>query len=238
MAAETARIFSMEGWRLRLERPLVPWYPRLWKNNPHVCSWNSVLTEGLTKTRSMIIDELKSSVSSPRSPVAFFYFDYRDQGRQTPSSLLLSFLRQIIAILPDLPNCIVDAHEKYPDSGDSLPLRELEAILHEISLGLRQVYLIIDALDECDESTHRKATIQLLDRIHKISNIYLFITSRQYPHDIKESLQGHPQIAIQANESDLRSYMYREIESSNVPEIDQEFASTIVDTLISRAHGM
>jgi hypothetical protein len=41
----------------------------------------------------MIIDELKGSVSSPESPVAFFYFDYRDQDRQTPTSLLLSLLK-------------------------------------------------------------------------------------------------------------------------------------------------
>lgn len=192
----------------------------------------------LTQYSSMIIDELKSTVSSPESPVAFFYFDYRDQGRQTPNSLLLSFLKQIIAILPDIPRSVVDAHEKSPSNADSLPLRDLEGILHEIASGLRQVYLIIDALDECDESTHRKATIQLLDRIQQTPNIYLFITSRQYPHDIQESLQSHPQIAIQANESDLRRYMYREIENSNIPEIDQEFASTIVETLISRAHGM
>jgi hypothetical protein len=187
----------------------------------------------------MIIDELKSSVSSPESPIAFFYFDYRDKDRQTPTSLLLSLLKQIVATLLETPKCVVEAYEKADGGSDSLPLRELENMIFDITSSVRQIHLIIDALDECDESTHRKTVLQLLGRINRISNIYIFVTSRQYPHDIKAAFQAHPQTAIHAHESDLRRYMYQQLEHSNTNEIvDEDFASKVVETLISRAHGM
>jgi hypothetical protein len=187
----------------------------------------------------MIIDELKGSVSSPESPVAFFYFDYRDQDRQTPTSLLLSLLKQIIATLLEIPKCVVDSYERAQGGSESLPLRELENMIFDIASGVRRIFLIIDALDECEEPTHRKTLLQILGRICQIFNLHIFITSRQYPHDIKAAFQAHPQIAIHAHESDLRRYLYQQFEHSNANDIiDRDFASKVVETLISRAQGM
>jgi hypothetical protein len=167
----------------------------------------------------MIIDELKGSVSSPESPVAFFYFDYRDQDRQTPTSLLLSLLKQIVVTLLEIPKFVVDSYERAHGGSESLPLRELENMIFDIASGVRQIFLIIDALDECEEPIHRKALLQILGRISRISNIHTFITSRQYPHDIKAAFQAHPQIAIHAHESDLRRHMYQQFEHSNANDI-------------------
>jgi hypothetical protein len=84
----------------------------------------------------MIIDELRSSFSSPESPVAFFYFDYQDQDHQTPSSILSSILRQIVAMMPEIPKCMSDAHEKLNSSGVSLPLHELEKLMFDITKNI------------------------------------------------------------------------------------------------------
>jgi hypothetical protein len=167
----------------------------------------------------MIIDELKGSVSIPESPIAFFYFDCQDQDRQTPTSLLLSLLKQIITTLLKTPKCVVDAYEKANGDGDSLPLRELENMIFDIASSVRQIYLIIDAFDECDELTHQKTVLHLLGRISGTLNIHIFVASRQYPHDIKAAFQYHPQIAIHAHESGLRRYMYQQFEHGNVNDI-------------------
>jgi hypothetical protein len=60
----------------------------------------------------MIIDELKSSASSFETPVAFYYFDYRDQDHQMPNSILSSILGQIVATMPEIPKCVTDAYGK------------------------------------------------------------------------------------------------------------------------------
>jgi hypothetical protein len=125
----------------------------------------------------MIIDELKGSVSIPESPIAFFYFDCQDQDRQTPTSLLLSLLKQIITTLLKTPKCVVDAYEKANGDGDSLPLRELENMIFDIASGVRQIYLIIDAFDECDELTHQKTVLHLLGRISGTLNIHIFVVN-------------------------------------------------------------
>jgi hypothetical protein len=187
----------------------------------------------------MVIDRLKSSISSPESPIAFFYFDYRDQDHQTPTSLLLSILRQIVATVLETPKCVVDTYERGHTASDSLPLRELETMIFDVASSIRRLFVIIDALDECDESRHRRTVLQLLYRMKQVPNISLFVTSRQYPQDIKAAFHTHPQIAIHAHESDLRRYMHQQLERSNIDDIiNREFASKLVETLINRAQGM
>ena len=187
----------------------------------------------------MVIDELKSTISGPESPVAFFYFDYRDQDRQTPNSFLSSILRQIVATIPETPQCVVNAHDKAYGVCESLPLHELEKMIYDILPSIHRLYVIIDALDECDESRHRRTVLQLLYRIKQIANIRLFLTSRQYPHDIKAMFHIHSQIAIYAHEFDLRRYMHQQLHHADVSDIvDGAFASKVVETLVHRAEGM
>lgn len=187
----------------------------------------------------MVIDELKRSISSPESPTAFFYFDYWDKDNQTPTRLLSSILRQIVATIPDTPKCVIDAYSKAQGVSESLQVHELENMISEIASTVRRVYIIIDALDECDELRHRKTVLQFLYRITQIPNIRLLVTSRQYTHDIEEAFHTHPQIIIHAHESDLRRYMLHQLDCTDISHIvEGDFVSKVVETLINRAQGM
>jgi ankyrin repeat domain-containing protein 50 len=187
----------------------------------------------------MIIDELRSSFSGPESPVAFFYFDYQDQDHQTTSSILSSILRQIVATMPKIPKRMTDAYEKLSSSGVSLPLHEPEKLMFDITGNIERTYIIIDALDECDESRYRRTFLQFIDRLKQIQTVRLYLTSRHYPLDINAAFHTHPQIAVQAHDSDLRRYMYQELDHAGVDDIiDDIFATKIVEAVISRAQGM
>jgi len=187
----------------------------------------------------MVIDELKFSMTYSGSPVAFFYFDYRDPDRQTPMGFLSRILGQIVATIPEIPKSVSDIYDKARGSTGSLPLHELEKLMLDITSKIGKTYLIVDALDECSELTHRKPVLQLLYRLEQMSNIRLFVTSRHYPHDIKAAFHNHPQIEIHAHESDLRRYMYQQLNSTDVADIiDHGFGSKVVETLINRAQGM
>lgn len=141
--------------------------------------------------------------------------------------------------MPDIPQYITNAYDKLHRSTSSLPLHELEKMIHSVTKEIERTYIIIDALDECSESTHRKPLLMLLDRIKKIQAVRLFVTSRQYPHDIRAAFHEQPQIHVQAHESDLRRYLYRELENASAYDtVDREFATNMVNTLIDRAEGM
>jgi hypothetical protein len=160
----------------------------------------------------MVIDELKDTISGPNSPVAFVYCDYQDQDNQTSSNMIASILRQLVAINPVFPKCVVDACEKHHGSGSSFALEELERTTLDVIKTIQRPDIVIDALDECDELKHRRAVLQFLDQLKRIETVHLFVTSRQHIHDINSSFHTYPRIEIKAHNIDLQRYVYQEIE--------------------------
>ncbi|KAF3483408.1 uncharacterized protein GIQ15_02732 [Arthroderma uncinatum] len=193
----------------------------------------------LEKPDTIVIDEIMSSVMD-YEVVAFHYFDYQDRDFQSPTSVLSSVLRQILTMLPTIPQCVTDAYNKLGRASSSIPLHELEKMLLSITQDIRRAYIIIDALDECVEAANRKPLLLFLDQLSKHNQaVRLFVTSRPYPRDIHTAFQAQRQILVQAHESDLRRYLYREIDHADVQDIvNHKFASKIVGTLIDKAEGM
>jgi hypothetical protein len=187
----------------------------------------------------MIIDELKSLFAGHESPVAFFYFDYQEQDNRTPSNILSSLLRQIVSTIPEIPKCIVDAYDKLHVSGGSLPLHELERLMLDVTESISRTYIVIDALDECNNPRCRKDFLQIISRLKQSHTIRLLVTSRQYYQDISKFFSADPQIEILAHDSDIRRYMYQELENAAIGDIvDDVFSTKIVETVLNRAQGM
>jgi hypothetical protein len=185
----------------------------------------------------MIIDQLRSS--STGASVAFFYFDFQDGEQQSPSVVLSSLLRQLVGTLSDLPQPISDAYVKHRNSGSILSLEELERLMEVVVKSLHQAIIIIDALDECDKSRHRKPFVLLFQRLQRIPNVRLFVTSRQNFHDITNAFNSYPQITISARSLDIERYMRHEMELSGVEEIVNDcFANEIIRAVITKAQGM
>ncbi|KAM5437912.1 hypothetical protein MaudCBS49596_006473 [Microsporum audouinii] len=231
----SARVDGTGGWFL--ENPeYIQWRDGISCSNVLWC--HGVQGSGKTVLTTMVIDEIRNSISG-HDVMAFHYFDYQDQDLQTHSGVLSSILRQIIAMMPDIPQCVMGAYTKSGGSS-SLPAHELEKLILSITQGVQRTYIIIDALDECIEATNRKPLLSFLNQISKQNPaVRLFVTSRPYPRDIHTAFQAHRQIVIQAHESDLRRYLYREIDLADVQDVvDHEFATKVVDTLVKKAEGM
>lgn len=187
----------------------------------------------------MVIDQLKNSYPIPRPPVAFFYFDYQDEDQQTLTTVLSSLLKQIVATMLDFPKSISDAYEKYQNSGACLSLDEIEELMLDTLKSMDQTTIIIDALDECEKSRHRRTFLLFLQRLKQIPNVRLFVTSRQNFQDITEAFNAYPQIIISAHDSDLQCYMRQEMQLAGVDDIvDDVFANEIIERVITKAQGM
>ncbi|OAF61296.1 hypothetical protein VC83_02089 [Pseudogymnoascus destructans] len=102
-----------------------------------------------------------------------------------------------------------------------------------------RAYIVIDALDECEESRCRRPFVQFISRLSQAHAVRLFVTSRQCYYDISTFFSTYPQIEIQAHDHDLRRYMYQELDHAAIDDIvDKDFASKIVETLLNKAQGM
>jgi hypothetical protein len=92
--------------------------------------------------------------------------------------------------------------------------------------------------DGLDESEHRKSLLQTFKNISRRRRVRLLVTSRPHISDLIDLFE-HPNIRIEANEEDLKTYLYRELEQGGIYDIaDQDFANRLVQNLTQGAEGM
>jgi hypothetical protein len=104
--------------------------------------------------------------------------------------MLGSLVKQLCCRRPNTPQPVNDLSQ-YKERGQYPDMRTLEATLAATINGFSEVYIVIDALDECPyESGERKRLLDCLRRIHMATseNLHLLCTSRREP-DIEAMLK-------------------------------------------------
>jgi AcrR family transcriptional regulator len=173
--------------------------------------------------------------------IAYFYFDYRDRDQQSPEIVVATLLRQLLSYDPSLPKLITDLYRKYQNQQKRAPLEELEGVFRDLCKAFQSVYVVIDALDECDEKRYRRRFLQFLTsmRSYASSSIRFLVTSRPHIADISTTFSSEIPIMLEANDSDVRKYLEKRIEVDGDPEIiDKTFRKTIVEVVAKGAQGM
>ena len=128
--------------------------------------------------------------------MAYYYFDFRDVRKQDCYGLLTSLLSQLSAKSDSCSDLLSQLRSKHATGTGSPTTRALtKSIKDMLSLpGQGQIYLIIDALDECpDVSGTPSAREEVLDLVQelvglKLSNLHLCVASRP-EIDIRKSLE-------------------------------------------------
>ena len=103
----------------------------------------------------------------------------------------------------------VQVKSLYADSKEpKLPLDVDQQIklLHKLAALFPTTFIVIDALDEADDSVHQHRGI-LLDAVRRFmsSSIRLFVTSRPHSRDINTVFQSRPKLRIIADGNDVGS---------------------------------
>jgi hypothetical protein len=89
-----------------------------------------------------------------------------------------------------------------------VPLDEISKALHSIVADYSRVFIIIDALDECQGSNEgRKRFLAELFDLQARTGASLFITSRFIPEIVKEFEERSVQLEIRASDDDLQRYL-------------------------------
>ncbi|KAJ6263024.1 hypothetical protein Dda_1582 [Drechslerella dactyloides] len=111
---------------------------------------------GKSTLASMVIRSLQDEYREERNVgVAYVYFDYTRQREQTPEHLVGSLLRQLVQKLWEtnrlLPDSVKSFFEKYTQSGRYPSLAEFSQVLLSVIDVYSDVFVVVDALDECLE---------------------------------------------------------------------------------------
>ena len=120
-----------------------------------------------------------------------------------------------------------------------LQIRDLQKVFSLVCENVENIFLVIDALDECDENRHRKAVLGFLTGLEQREHVRALITSRSTPQDIQDELQSKPKIRIEAHDEDLRVFLAKKIEQSgNVDLIEDSFKTMLIESITSKAQRL
>lgn len=130
--------------------------------------------------------------------MVYFYFDFSDSHRQSVKSLVSSLLGQLSSQLPNLPSCVESLYDRYEENGHQPVDKELKAALVAVIEVFPDVYVLLDALDEC---TERDELMELLDELllQEIEGLHLLTTSRR-EREIEDGFHDHQPVQINLEE--------------------------------------
>ena len=119
--------------------------------------------------------------------------------------------------------------------------KQLQNVLRNILDGFSQVYIMIDALDEC---TDRKKTLKWVERLisdtnqRKTANLHIVVTSRPERdiHEIFAALDPHSIDVSEANANDIVEYLKLQMESKFM-KFDENTRAKIMSKLEEHAGG-
>jgi hypothetical protein len=205
-----------------------------------------------TVTSSAIIQDIERISEAGSAHMAYFFFDFKDTGKQDSRAFLTSILVQLSSQSVSFRDILLEfysAHQRGSQHpSDSVLMQCLEKMLKFPEFPL---YLIVDALDECpDTSGMHTSREKLLDLVEdlvglQLPNLRLCITSRSEV-DIRDVLEPLTSTSnrISLHDEDgqkkdiaeyISSVVYSDKKIKRWREQDKEL---VVKTLSDRADGM
>jgi hypothetical protein len=204
-------------------------------------------------TSSAVIQNIDGLLNTGLAHMAFFFFDFKDTGKQDVRALLSSLLIQ----LSDQSDAFCDkllalysSHRRgseIPRPGD----RALSQCLQEMLIlaGQVPVYLVIDAIDECpDDCGIRSSRGKVLELVKglvemQLPNLRMFATSRP-EHDIRAVLKSLKCTSLplhnqDGQKRDIVDYINYVIHSeTSIKRWREEDKKLVIRMLSERAGGM
>ena len=202
---------------------------------------------------STVIQDIKAMCKAGNASMAYFYFDFRNAGKQGFQDLVRSLLTQLSA--HSAPRCdtlrnLYSAHDEgkdQPGDGDLTEcLKEMLAIPNQ-----SPTYLIIDALDESPNTpgipSPREKVLQLVEELVELClpNLRICVTSRP-EIDIRNVLEPLTSCRVSLHDQsgqkdDIADYV-RSVVYSKSEQIMRRWRTEdkelVIKSLSERADGM
>ncbi|TFY56712.1 hypothetical protein EVG20_g8826 [Dentipellis fragilis] len=124
---------------------------------------------GKTVLCSTIIKMLQDHTKSKTScALAFFYFDFKDSAKPNFLHMLKSLLRQLCSQSLEASTVLKQLHADH-DNGARQPGRQdLQTALGDMLMHFDDVYIVLDALDECHGDDRNQCLLPFLEVVMKL----------------------------------------------------------------------
>jgi hypothetical protein len=163
---------------------------------------------GKTILTSIVVDDLITRFQNdPTISIAYIYCNFRQKDEQKIDDLLASLLKQLAQSQSSLPGSIKELYDQHIKKQTRPSLDEISRALQSVAGLCSRVFIIIDALDECQASNGCR--LMFLTHIFSLqakTRTNFFATSRLIP-DIETEFKGCLRREILASDEDVRRYL-------------------------------
>ena len=194
---------------------------------------------GKTMVAAIAIDHLSRTIQNDTNGVAYMYCNYQSRADQNTTILLAAILRQLVQAQRSIPESVLRLHEHHSSRGTRPSLDEIFGTLQSVLRNFSNVYLVIDALDEClDQDGTRTRLLARVRDLQKEANLNLMVTSRFIP-ELEEEFEHVRRLEVRANHEDVKRFVTDQI--CELPKCigrDTELQSLVEGKIVEAADGM
>jgi hypothetical protein len=218
---------------------------RDWLRSPRSFFWiQGAAGCGKTVLSSTIIMATSlETKADPDLPVLYYYFDFREAEKRTVDKMILSLIRQLCL---QSEQTHVDVEKLFASCSKGLRRPSTDTLVSSLSsmlraTGFRDVYIILDALDECDETEELLEALTML-RKHQSDHTHILATSRN-EKAIRDGLEPLDPVAVSIESSlvddDIDTYLTAHLHKDRWwLKWSEEVRREVKDELSTKAKGM
>ncbi|KAF7358063.1 HET-domain-containing protein [Mycena venus] len=209
-----------------------------WKENPGSLWIEGKSGAGKTVLSSTIIETLLApSIQDAGIPyaVAYFYFDFRTQETQLVERMLCSIILQLSKQCLDPYRTLNQHHENRKVAPPTY--QDLLIILDKLLSELGQTFVILDALDECNDADLLVQLILTL-RARTESPVHLMFTSQSRLH-FTDAFSAVARVVLElgTTQDDITRFVDSELQSPKLKHWVRHTAK-ITRTIVQKSNGM
>lgn len=183
--------------------------------------------------RSTVVEYLKGRSDRNAEPVIYFFFDFNESKKQQIFGCVSSLISQLSWFRPSSHARLLKLYTNSRDGQEKPSLNDLLVLLDTMLKDFEAVYIVIDALDECEG---RSDLLRSLIQIHAMNSSRILFTSRQ-EGSIETYLEDHltHRIVIEPTmvDSDISLHIQQ-----RVRRFPQKVRQEVQATLTKEAQGM
>ena len=185
-------------------------------------------------TSSLVIDSLCDQAREEEIVVAWLYCDYNAQQEQTVINMMGAILKRLVG--REIPN---DIRKGFREGRRPL-LADLVRMLKIAIDSLPQVFICIDALDECLPKDLPELLGLLGDIVRESPRTRIFFTGRSHVNEaVRRYFPNAVAISVSPNQDDIRNYLEMRLDRDDEPEaMNNDLRAEIVTTIVEKMSNM
>ena len=189
-----------------------------------------------------MIDTLCDQAKIEDIAIASLYYDFLSQQEQTITNVMGAILRQLVSWWGDIPIYLRQAFQegKKEIGGRRLRLADLIRMLKIAIASLPQVFICIDALDECLPKHLPELLKSLRDIVRECPGTRIFLTGRPYVgEDIHKYFPKAAMIPVSPKSDDIKNYLEMRLDGDADPEaMSDDLRADIIRIILERISDM